>query len=171
LSRQSKLIILVAYLLLLAVFMFGYRANRAKKVKQLRSQIAQVRNEQEKTRRGEAELARLSRLFPVKSDSAVVIEDLYRYAKEAGLKQHELVTEADKKQGATRPGVAKESAVVASRSIKISVAGNFRQIAEYIRRVQNMDRFNRVVEFKLVPDAAGVKGTMTLELFAMAVKQ
>lgn len=169
-TRQSKLIILAIYLILVAIFMVGYRANRAKKVKLLRSQIATVRNEQEKVRRGEAELAKLSKLFPSEVGTTVVVEELYRYARESGLKQHELATISEKKQASSRPGVVKTGSSLDATPIKISIIGSFRQIAEYIRLVQNMERFNRISEFKLTPDELGVKGTMTIELYSLAAK-
>lgn len=169
-TRQSKLIILVAYLLILAIVMLGYRSDRAKKVKQLKAQISQVAAEQEKTRRGESELARLSKLIPAEVNSSAVVESLYRYAKESGLKEHALATDADKKQTGARPGVSKESGTVTSTGIKVSVAGSYRQIAEYIRRVQNMERFNRITEFKFSPDDAGIKGTLIIEIYSLAVK-
>ena len=60
-TRQNKLIVLIIYLLILAVFMFAYRTNRAKKVKLLRADLARVAAEKEKVRTTEAEVVRITR--------------------------------------------------------------------------------------------------------------
>lgn len=146
--------------------MTAYRGNRAKKVKLLKSQISQIENEKEKVRKGEEELKRLSKLFPTQADSGVVVESLYRFAKESGLKQHDIATESTNKQTSTRPTEANKDSIV-KHSIKISVLGSFRQIAEYIKLIQSMERFNRITEFKLTPFENMVSGTITVEIFSI----
>lgn len=171
-SRQSKLIILFIYLLLLAIFLSVYRSGRAKKVKALRAQLAQTQSEKEKIRRGEAELERLSKQFPPKANLPSVVESLYRFAKDSGIKVHEVSTEGGKRQAAARPGSAQKDnpATVTTSVIKVNLAGSFREIAEYIRQVQNMERFNRISEFKLTPDDERIKGSLSIEFFSLAVK-
>lgn len=169
-TRQTKLIILVGYLLILSVVMVAYKSNRSKKIKQLRAQISQVQAEKEKVRKGEAELARLSKLFPASTDLADLVELLYRYAKTAGLSHHQVAADGDKKKSSARPGPAKESGMVVTHSIRVSVSGNFRQVAEYVRQVQNMERFSRISEFKLSTDHEQVKGALTIEVFSLPVK-
>lgn len=169
-TRQSKLIILLAYLVILTVVMLVYRNGRVKRISKMRTEVARVAAEKEKIRAGEAELARLSRLFPAEADSTGVVEALYRSAKASGLQQHEVTTDPDKQQGNARAGVSKQSAAVATYRIKVVLAGSFRQIAEYIRQVQNMERFTRITEFKLAPDANRVKGSLSLEIFSLAAK-
>jgi hypothetical protein len=55
--------------------------------------------------------------------------------------------------------------------LKISASGSYRSFAEYVRRVQNAERFNRITSIKLVPDAAQLKGTLTVELYSLPVKR
>ena len=47
---------------------------------------------------------------------------------------------------------------------------SYRSFAEYIRRVQNIGQYSRITEFKLVPDAGQLKGTFTVELYSLPVK-
>lgn len=169
-TRRNKLIVLVAYLLILSAVMLTYRINRAKKVKQLRIQIAEVYAQQEKLRKGEAELSRLSKLIPAEANVTATVESLYRFATLSALNHHEIATEANKQQATARPGRGQNEAAVSNDRIKVSIAGTFRQIAEYIRQVQNMERFNRITEIKLAPDAGQVKGTLTIEFFSLPVK-
>ncbi|MDU0459964.1 MAG: type 4a pilus biogenesis protein PilO [Geobacteraceae bacterium] len=167
-TRQSKLIALVAYLLVLTVVMLGYRTNRAAKVKRLRTELASTTLAQNKKRAEEAELARLTRLIPVGSDTPAFMESLYRCAHESGLKQHEVATETSGQKTSARPGAA-DSGSVTKHRIKVSATGNFRTFAEYLRRVQNIERFNRITEFKLAPDSGQLRGTITVELYSLPV--
>ena len=169
-TRQNKLIVLVAYLLMLAVVMFAYRANRANKVKLLRSDLAKISAEQNKARAVEAEVLKITRLIPTETNSPAFIETLYRAAREAGLKQHEVSTEADKIPGSARPG-GPETTSIAKQRLKVTASGSYRNFAEYIRRVQNTERFNRIIDFKRTPDAAQLKGTLTIELYSLPVKR
>lgn len=168
-TRQGKLITLVVYLLLLAVVMLGYRTNRAAKVKRLRAELARITSEQNKTRSDEMEMARLTRLIPTEAGTPAFMESLYRCAHESGLKQHEAATETGAGTASARPGGADASSVT-KQSIKVSAVGGFRNFAEYFRRIQNIEHFNRIVEFKLTPDDGQLKGTITVELYYLPVK-
>lgn len=162
----------MAYLLILAVVMFGYRINRYAKISKLRAELTRLATDQNKTSNVEAEVARLTRLIPAEANSPAFIESLYRCARESGLKQHEVATEwgAKSQSAATaRPGAA-DTASIAKHRIKVSASGSYRGFAEYLRRVQNIERFNRITEFKLVPDADQLKGTFTVELYSLPVK-
>ena len=170
LTRQSKLIVLIAYLLILVVFMLVYRSNRATKVKRLRADLARITSEQDKARAAETEVTRLTRLIPAESGTPAFIEALYRSARESGLNQHEVSTEADKSSGTARPGGTDTTTIVKQR-LKVSATGSYRSFAEYIRRLQNTERFNRITDFKLAPDSAKLKGTLTVELYSLPVKR
>jgi len=170
LTRQNKLIVLIAYLLILVVFMLAYRSNRANKVKRLHDDLARITSEEDKARAAEHEVTRLTRLIPAEADTPAFIEALYRSARESGLKQHEVSTEADKSSGTARPGGSDSSTIVKQR-IKVSATGSYRSFAEYVRRLQNAERFNRITDFKLTPDTAQLKGTLTIELYSIPVKQ
>lgn len=169
-TRQSKLIVLISYLLILLLFMLAYRTNRAKKVKLLRADLARVSAEKDQVRTAEAEVASITRMIPAESGVSVFIESLYGAAKEAGLKQHEVSTETNKSGGSARPGGSNTTEVVVRQNLKVTVSGGYRNFAEYVRRVQNIERFNRITDFKLNPENDQLKGTLTLELYSLPVK-
>lgn len=150
--------------------MLVYRSNRATKVKLLRADLARITAEQNKTRAAEAEVARLTLLIPAEANTPAFIEALYRSARESGLKQHEVSTESDKNSGAARPG-GTDTSTIAKHRLKVSAIGSYRDFAEYLRRLQNTERFNRITDFKLTPDTAQLKGTLTVELYSLPVKQ
>jgi Tfp pilus assembly protein PilO len=149
--------------------MLVYRSSRASGVKSLRSDLARIRAEQDKARAAETEVAHLTRLFPAEAGSPAIIEALYRYARESGLKQHEVSTEAGRSSGTARPG-GSDTSLITRHRFKVSAVGSYRNFAEYIRRIQNIERFNRITDFKLTPDDALLKGTLTVELYSLPVK-
>ena len=150
--------------------MLVYRSHWATKVKRLRADLARITAEQNKTRAAEAEVARLTLLIPAEANTPAFIEALYRSARESGLKQHEVSTESDKSSGNARPGGTDTTTIVKHR-LKISTTGSYRNFAEYLRRLQNNERFNRITDFKLTPDTAQLKATLTVELYSLPVKQ
>ncbi len=168
-TRQNKLIVLIAYLLVLMVFMLLYRSNRTKKVKSLHADIARITSEQDKTRAVEADVTRLIRLIPTEGNTPAFIETLYLNAKESGLTQHEVSTEADKNSASARPGGSDTTGAITKQRLKVSANGSYKSFAEYIRRLQNLERLSRIIDFKLTPDAAQLKGNLTVELCSVPV--
>jgi Tfp pilus assembly protein PilO len=150
--------------------MYAYRFNRTKSVKLLRSDIAKVTAEQDRARAAETEVTRMSRLIPSTPGTPAFIETLYRAAKESGLSQHEVSTETDKSSGTARPGSSDATTTIVKQRLKISANGSYRNFAEYVRRIQNIERFNRIIDFKLSPDKERLKGTLTIELYSLPVK-
>ena len=151
--------------------MLSYRMNRSAKVKRLRGDLARITAEQDKTRTAETEVSKLMKLFPADNNSAAFIETLYSVARESGLKQHEVSSETDKGATSARPGGAEAASAIAKHLFKVNASGSYRSFAEYMRRVQNIERFNRITDFKLIPDATQLKGTLTIELYSLPVKR
>lgn len=168
-TRRNKLIVLIFYLLTLTLCMSFYRSDRSKKIKLLHAELARVASEKEKVRAAEAEVSRLTKLVPSETNTYAFIETLYQLARESGLKQHEVITESEKRADTARPGGANTSEVAKHR-LKISANGSYRSFAEYVRKIQNIERFNRIIDFKLSPDAFQLKGTLTIELYSLPVK-
>ena len=164
-TRQNKLIILASYLLILAVALPLYRLKRNAADRRLQSEISSAKGEIEKINTAALEMDRLRRLFPAETSSASFIEDLYTAAQQAKLTTHEVSSE----NNATRPSsrVASQADELSRFRFKVDVEGSFRSIAEYIRIVQNIERFKHVSAIQLAPGKNGVMGTISLELFSL----
>jgi len=165
LTRQNKLLILAVYLLILAVALPLYRLKRASSDKRLRAEIRSIQNEQEKIRAASLEMDRLQKMFPAEAGSASFVEDLYTAGQLSKLASHEASTDAFTPRQTTRG--APQSGELNHFRFKISVDGSYRSIAEYIRRVQNIERFKRITDIKLTSGTHGVAGLITLELVAL----
>ena len=165
-TRRNKLIILIAYLFVIAVSLPVYRMKRAATDKRLQAQINAVQLEKTKITSAASEMERLQKLFPSEPGSAAFIEALYSAAKESNLAAHDVHTATTTTRTATR-GATAQPEQVGSHRFAISIEGSFRNVAEYIRRVQNFERFKRITEIKLAPGKQGITGTINLELFSL----
>jgi len=164
-TRQNKLIILAVYLLILAVSLPLYRLKRNAADQRLQSEISASTSELAKIKATALEMDRLRRLFPAEAHTETFIEDLYTAAQQSRLTSHEVSTENSVSRPAARGAAQPEE--LSSFRFKITVEGTYRSIAEYIRRIQNIDRFKRVTDIKLAPGKQAVAGTISLELFAL----
>lgn len=164
-TRQNKLIILAAYLLILAVALPLYRLKRNAADKRLQSEISSTKSELAKIKATALEMDHLRRLFPAEAHTETFIEDLYTAAQQSRLTSHEASTESTAARPTTRGNAQSEE--LTSFRFKVAVEGTYRSIAEYIRRVQNIDRFKRISDIKLAPGKPGVAGIISLELYSL----
>lgn len=161
---------MITYLVILLLVMTAYRINRAAHIKRLQTDLTRITAEQNSTRTVENELTGLSRLIPAEAKSPEFIETLFIIARESGLKQHEASTEAAKSSGTPRPGGSDTTASMSRQIIKIHAVGSYRNFAEYVRRLQNLERKCRITDFTLSPDIGQLKGTLTVELYFLPGK-
>jgi len=142
-----------------------YLLKRSSADKRLQVEINNTKSELAKIKAAGLEMDALRRLFPAEAHTASFIEDLYTAAQQSKLTSHDVSTETAVSRPAAR-GVAQSDELSRFR-FKISIEGSYRSIAEYIRRVQNIERFKRVTEIKLAPGKQGITGSLSLELFSL----
>lgn len=165
-TRQNKLIILALYLLVLALALPLYRLKRNSAAKRLQAEISASKSEQAKITATLQELDRLRRLFPAEARPETFIEDLYSAALQSKLTSHDASTETSaSSRPATRSAAPAEE--LSSFRFKVTVEGSYRSIAEYLRRVQNIERFKRITDIKLAPGKQGITGSLSLELYSL----
>ena len=164
-TRRNKLIILVGYILILAIALPIYRFKRNTSFKRLRSEISTAKNETGKINAATREMDNLRRLFPADAGTASFIEDLYVTAQQSKLLSHDVSLENTPARSAAR-GTTQPDDLSRNRFV-VKVEGSYRSIAEYIRRVQNIERFKRITDIQLAPDKQGVTGKLSLELIAL----
>ena len=164
-TRQNKLIILAAYLAILAVVLPVYLMKRRTADNRLKAEITRTKGELDKIASVSLEADRLRRLFPVDVGAASFIEDLYTAAKTSNLTVHEASSEMTVSRPTPRTPQPTEE--LSSVLLKIKIEGSYRSIAEYIRRIQNIERFKRISEIKLASGKNGVSGSLAIELYAL----
>jgi len=164
-TRKNKLAILAAYLLILAVALPLYRMKRHFTDKRLQAEINAASAELNKASTVAAEAEKLRRLFPAEIGTTSFVEDLYSAAQQSKLTLHEASTENTTARPTARPGQQAED--LSSARLRIRIEGNYRSIAEYVRRVQNIERFKKITEMRLTSGKEGVTGYLIMDLFAL----
>jgi Tfp pilus assembly protein PilO len=157
--------------MVLAIALPIYRIKRERTDKRMQAQINAAERERAKSISTASELEHLRLLFPAEPGIAQFVEALYSSAQQSKLIVHNVQTESigskTSLRPAARPSANQPSAPLNSHRFAISIEGSFRSIAEYIRRVQNFERFKRINEIKLVPGKHGISGNISLELFSL----
>jgi hypothetical protein len=141
--------------------------KRGAEGKRLQAQINSAEREKGKNKSAASEMERLRQLFPAEPGTVPFIETLHSEAKLSKLAVHDVTTASQSNQRNTSRSSGSSSDPLRSHRLVISVEGSFRNVAEYLRRVQNAERFKRITEIKLTPGKHGVSGNITLELFSL----
>ncbi|MBA4371342.1 MAG: hypothetical protein C0402_00600 [Thermodesulfovibrio sp.] len=169
-KKRTDLLIFMLVLGLAAVLsgVYGIQRSRA---------LAQVRVEMETLLRQPAfrpptftAPEKLVRMFPQQPDISVFVDGLYQHAHKSGIRNLEVQTLPTKDRGPRVTGRKDEKAkkTMQALPLRIVMEGTYRNIAEYMRLMQNDERFTRVVELEIQPGKDLLRATMTLEIFSIA---
>jgi Tfp pilus assembly protein PilO len=121
----------------------------------------------------ERELAQLRRSVPHDADVPAFIESLYLCAQETSARNHTVVT-VERGGGAagierTNRAPVKGKDGLERHHLLVSLQGSYRDLAEYIRLVQNMERFKKITAFQMKPADGILSATVELELYTLQV--
>jgi Tfp pilus assembly protein PilO len=150
-KKQKVIFLLVVTGVILSGLVFSfYVRSKISSIHALRSSIENVSKADDETRSGKSKNVRridsLKRLFPQKGDTAVFIEEVYRIGKQRALKN--LTFEQKSTQfiepasgGISKTVRAPSQKVIYAYPFRISFNAGYRNSAEFIREIQNIERF------------------------------
>lgn len=102
-----------------------------------------------------------------------LIEDLCKIAEDSRLKKHEILSPSDKSSMTSqqRKGIKETSQLKGSGvyQLNISIEGDYREVAEYIRELQNINYLKKIREIIMVPEKSYVKVEIDLDFFLSGV--
>jgi Tfp pilus assembly protein PilO len=154
----------------LAVFLL-YLYVRTGQIDSIKAETAKARAENQALSRQNAGPENNEKLFPEKAGTALFVENLYDAARLSGIKKHEVSTvktsDVPARKNVTKGTSADSGKVLKTYSLKISLEGNYRETAEYIREVQNIERFKRITELGIKPADKLLKTDMTIEIYSL----
>jgi hypothetical protein len=153
------------------MFALLYLYVRAGQIHSMNAQIAKVRAENLSVSREKVGPGNIENMFPEKAGIALFVENLYDAARMSGMKKHEVSTVKTADAGARRT-VKKSTTdeggkVLKTYALKISLEGNYRDTVEYIREVQNLGRYKRIVALGMKPVDKLLKTDMTIEIYSV----
>jgi Tfp pilus assembly protein PilO len=161
----------IAVLALGLVPLLVYVKLRDGDLQDLRKERATVMSEQEELRIANWELKELTRKYTVKADLADFVEKLYLFADQAGIADHKVVTRDGSMAsgigfGGSRSGKGSKSSGLHRNRLEISLTGNYRNIAAYVRLLQETDSPKRITMLKVQPEQRKLQMKVDLELYS-----
>lgn len=135
----------------------------------LQQEVRTMQAEESEMRIANMEMEELTNRYSVKADVPGFIEELYRFADQAVIEDHQVTTRG--KQGPVRqqvPAAGRNKTVAGLDITRLEVVGHgtFRNIAEYLRLVQAADSPKRIIEMRIVPGQDSLQLNMVLELYS-----
>lgn len=164
------LVLLVAGLTAFLVFVKKRSADSTR----LQTELQRIEADRARLGKAASDLVGMKKVFPRDADVAAFIEQLYLCAQEAAVRNHTVVTA--QRSGAADGGGERANRTAAAgkdgietHRLLVSLEGSYRDVAEYIRLVQNMERFKKITVFSLKPADGVLSAAVELELYTLKV--
>lgn len=165
-GNTFMLVALVAAAAVVAVF----AGVRLRDIRAVQGRLDDLDRKTDQTLRSGAEIEMLRKRFPPRADVSSFVENLSVLAKRNGLQNLEIATlpaavGRARAGGQPRPKAAPEALLVAY-PVKLTFEGSYRAVAEYLRQVQGMERYKRIVSVEMKPFKQRIKTSLVIEITA-----
>ncbi len=164
--KQVGFIVLIGIIL-----MSGYHFYRQAAANPLADELREGRTKITRKQLEELEVLEQSRLLPKATDLASFVESLYDCAQSAGVTDHEVTTSKQREQVQKRRSRKSQRQSVGdglkTNRLQISLSGDFRSLAEYLRKLQELDRLKQIDRFDITPDKGSLKMSLLLDLYSL----
>jgi Tfp pilus assembly protein PilO len=169
--RPSRGILVIGLTVLSFAALCLYLHGRSGEMHHMQDQIVKLQRDRLSLQSKRLDPQIFERMIPINPDVSVFIESLYECAKATGIKNHEVATVAstngrEEKSGQERMGSRGREEEIRRYVVKISFEGSYRETAEYVRLLQNIERFKRITELQVKPEKNLLKATITLEILS-----
>lgn len=161
--KNGILIFSVILILVLTIFFVFHTRKRLSEIEKIEKRLAEIRSDtrKEKTR------FKMDKLFLMKNQIPTFIETLYKLAEDNRLKKFDILSKSDKQSGEK---IQKGKAAVTLQGIEIypleiSIEGDYRAIAEFIRELQNIDLMKKIRVITITPEKSNIKAEISLDIF------
>lgn len=170
-NKKDKRTIYISVIIVSLVIGLFYLYSRTGQINSINSQILKLRDEKLGMLRAKVVSEKMEKMFPEKAGTALFVENLYDKARISGIKKHEVSTfktgDVPVRNNVAKGTTGKSGKVLKTYSLKISFEGNYRDTAEYIREVQNIERYIRIVELGMKPVDKLLKTDITMEIYSV----
>lgn len=178
-KKTNKIsLLLIAGLLISGIFYIFYVKSKVSSIHALRSSLREiVLNVSDTEGQRSVQDIEFAELFPVKSDMARFIEDLYLISKKHEIKnlyfeqkERELLDTATGNIMKAMPASGKKPNVIYSYPVKVNFHSGFRGQAEFIREIQNMKRLVTIKTLKVRRDEGLLATEMVVNIYSMEAR-
>ena len=169
--KKDKGIIYISIIILSLALFLVYLYGRTGQLNSMNARIAKVRAEKMSMSGEMPAQGDMGKMFPERAGIALFVEDLFDVARISGIKKHEVITvktgDVPERKNVLKGRAGESGKDLKTYSLKISLEGNYRDTVEYIREVQNIGRYQRIVELGMKPADKILKTDITVEIVSM----
>lgn len=161
--KNGILIFSVILILILTIFFAFHVKKRLSGIEKIEKRLAENRSDKQK----EKTQFKVDKLFLTKNQIPTFIETLYKLAEDNRLKNYDILSKSDRQSGAN---VQKSKVTGGLQGIEIypliiSIEGDYRNIAEYVRELQNIDRLKKIRDITITPEKRHIKAEISIDIF------
>jgi Tfp pilus assembly protein PilO len=163
-SAKAPVIIAAAAALLVLFF----AAARLSATRTAQAQLDRLESRASQMLRSSAETQTLRTKFPERADVASFVESMSVAAQRSGLRNLEITTLPAARSGGAghaRPG-ATPAPQLTFYPVKLTFEGDYRSVAEYLRRIQEGETYRRIVQLEMKPFKHTIKTSLIIEITA-----
>jgi Tfp pilus assembly protein PilO len=168
---QNKGTIYISIITVSLALVLFYLHERTGQLEDINSQIAKIRAEKLSMSGEMAAQGKVGNILPAKAGIAEFVEDLFDAARISGIKKHEVSTvktiDLPQRKNAMKGRSGESGKELKTYSLKISLEGNYRDTAEYIREMQNIKGYMQMVELGMKPADKILKTDITVEIVSI----
>lgn len=157
--RRQTMMILAAVAGALVVLLTGVRLSS---VRPLEAQLRDLERQSDQLLQAAVESEQLRKRFPAQADIASFVETLSLLARQTGLRNLSVATLPPTRSTGAKP----TASLLIFHPVKVSFEGDFRSVAEYLRRIQDLERFKRIVQIEMKPLKQTIATDLVIEITA-----
>lgn len=161
--RKNTILIFSVILIVFTIFFVFFAKKRLSEIGKLEERLSEVQLDKQKER----PRFKIDELVLTRNQIPEFIETLYKLAEDNRLKKYDILSKSDRQSGAN---VQKSKMTGGLQGIeiyplKISIEGDYRDIAEYIRELQNIDRLKKIRDISITPEKRHIKAEINIDIF------
>jgi len=162
--KRDKLLA-VAATVLAAIYIY-YAGTRIMQIKKMQNDMAALGQNIPMQSSTASDISTLKKKFPGKADISSFVERLSVLAQKAGMKNVDIIARNDTQVKVMRKNAsnANQTRILVTYPIRISFEGKYRVIAEFLKELQEIERYKKVTQIELKPGENSVKATILIDI-------
>jgi len=149
--------------------LLGYVLMRHRDLKKIQAELAVAKTQNNELTRANQEVAKLIGRYGAGADVPAFVEEMHRYARQAGIADDYELSSSQKNSSSGRSGASNQKGVEAALTVsrmRISLHGEYRDIAEYLRLLQEDKNPKKFLDLRVSQEKGVPRLTMNLELYS-----
>lgn len=162
-KRNGKAILCIISLIFITVFFIFLVEKRSAEIKEIEKKLVTIQSERQKSR---AQIKNGEKKIISREQIPSILEDLYKIAEENRLRRYDIISKSDKQPGLNIQGKEKgRLGGIEVYPLKISLEGDYRDVVEFIRELQNIKQMKKIREITISPEKGHIRAEINIDIF------